>query len=188
MIARLACYFKPSHCLTEKERQTVSLAHLENVLGALSWTTFSPFLKTKGHEALLLLTIHTPLPRIAFVLLGINKKKETGAQFLQAVLSFYPYKINYILTDNGWLLFRLYYGPEFTYCAPPKHSHTNKVHPCDQICCKHKISHRTINFRHPWTNGMVERFNRTIRNQVLDKYLFSSIFEMNGQLAEFVNR
>jgi transposase InsO family protein len=58
----------------------------------------------------------------------------------------------------------------------------------DQICSKRKISHRTINFKHPWTNGMVERFNRTIRNQVLDKYLFSSIFEMNGQLAEFVNR
>ena len=35
---------------------------------------------------------------------------------------------------------------------------------------------------------MVERFNRTIRDQVLDKYLFSSIFEMNGQLVEFVNR
>ena len=35
---------------------------------------------------------------------------------------------------------------------------------------------------------MVERFNRTIKNQVLRKYLFSSIFEMNGQLIEFVNR
>lgn len=35
---------------------------------------------------------------------------------------------------------------------------------------------------------MVKRFNRMIRNQVLDKYLFSSIFEMNGQLVEFVNR
>ena len=35
---------------------------------------------------------------------------------------------------------------------------------------------------------MVERFNRTIKNQVLRKYLFSSIFEMNGQLFEFVNR
>lgn len=39
MIARLACYFKPSHCLTEKERQTVSLAHLEDVLEIEEETT-----------------------------------------------------------------------------------------------------------------------------------------------------
>jgi len=139
----------------------------------------SPSSKTKEHQLLLLLTIHTPLPRIAFVLLGTNKKRETGAKFLEAVLSFYLCKINYILITNGH---------EFTYNALPKRIHTHKVHPFYQICYKLKISHRTINFRHPRTNGMVERFNHTIRNLVLDKYLFSSIFEMNGQLVEFVNR
>jgi len=32
MIARLACYFKPSHCLTKKVLEIGSLPHLRNVL------------------------------------------------------------------------------------------------------------------------------------------------------------
>jgi len=95
--------------------------------------------------------------KIAFVMLGENKRKETGAKFLKAVLDFYPYKINYILTDNGL---------EFSYKALPKHKRTKKTHPFDIICQKHKIQHRTIKFKHPWTNGMIERFNKTIKTCV----------------------
>ncbi|MDI6752743.1 MAG: IS481 family transposase, partial [bacterium] len=49
--------------------------------------------------------IYTAIDRVgkvAFVMLGKSKNKETGAKFLKAVLCFYPYKINYILTDNGF--------------------------------------------------------------------------------------
>lgn len=125
--------------------------------------------------------IYTAIDRvskIAFVMVGKNKRKETGAKFLKEAINFYPYQINYLLTDNGF---------EFTYKALPRHRKTKKIHPFTLICKKHKIQHRTIRFKHPWTNGMVERFNRTIKNQVLRKYLFSSIFEMNGKLIQFVN-
>lgn len=126
--------------------------------------------------------IYTAIDRvakIAFVMIGSRKNKETGARFLKQVISFYPYQIHYILTDNG---------VEFSYKALPRGKKTKKIHPFDMRCQRHHIQHRTIKFKHPWTNGMVERFNRTIRNQVLRKYLFSSIFEMNGRLIEFVNR
>jgi len=126
--------------------------------------------------------IYTAIDRVgkvAFVMLGKRKNKETGARFLNTVIAFYPYRINYILTDNGF---------EFSYKALPKGKKTKKIHPFDLICQRHRIQHRTIKFKHPWTNGMVERFNRTIKDQVLKKYLFSSIFEMNGRLIEFVNR
>ncbi|MCH6574244.1 MAG: transposase [Bacteroidetes bacterium] len=62
------------------------------------------------------------------------------------------------------------------------------MHPFDKICIQNKIQHRTIKFRHPWTNGMVERFNRTLREKVLDRQMFCSIFEMEGKLIEFVNK
>lgn len=118
------------------------------------------------------------ISKIAFVMIGRKKNKETGARFLQAAIAFFPYRINYILTDNGF---------EFSYKALPKNKRTKRTHPFDKICRQHSIQHRTIKFKHPWTNGMVERFNRTLKDQVLRKYLFSSIFEMNGKLVEFVN-
>lgn len=57
--------------------------------------------------------IYTAIDRvakIAFIMLGKRKNKETGARFLKAVLAFFPYQINYILTDNSF---------EFSYKALP---------------------------------------------------------------------
>lgn len=125
--------------------------------------------------------IYTAIDRVskaAYLMLGKSKTKETGAKFLKRVLAFYPYKINYLLTDNGF---------EFTYKALPKNKKTKKTHPFDKICQEHKIQHRTIKFKHPWTNGMVENFNKRIKNRVLTKYRFSSIFELNSKLLEFVD-
>ncbi len=117
--------------------------------------------------------------KVAYITMGTDKRKDTGAKFLKEVIEYYPYKINYILTDNGF---------EFSYKALTQRKRTKKVHPFDKICIQNKIQHRTIKFRHPWTNGMVERFNRTIREKVLDRQMFSSIFEMEGKLIEFVNK
>jgi transposase InsO family protein len=125
--------------------------------------------------------IYTAIDRvskIAFITLGKTKRKETAASFLKEVLKFYPYKINYILTDNGL---------EFSYKALPKGKKTKKTHPFDKICQEHKIQHRTIKFKHPWTNGMVENFNKRIKNKVLTKYRFKSIFDLNNKLLDFVD-
>jgi len=116
--------------------------------------------------------------KVAYIMMGTDKRKDTGAKFSRKVIEYYPYKINYILTDNGF---------EFSYKALTQRKKTKKIHPFDKICINNKIQHRTIKFRHPWTNGMVERFNRTIREKVLDRQMFSSIFEMEGKLIEFVN-
>lgn len=125
--------------------------------------------------------IYTAIDRvskIAYVMIGKRKNKETGARFLKEVLQFYPYKVNYILTDNGF---------EFTYKALPKNKKTKKTHPFDKICKENKIQHRTIKFKHPWTNGMVENFHKRIKKGVLTKYQFQSIFELNGKLLEFID-
>jgi len=125
--------------------------------------------------------IYTAIDRvskIAFIMAGKRKNKETGAHFLREVLKFYPYKINYILTDNGF---------EFSYKALPKHKRTKRVHPFDKICKEHKIQHRTIRFKHPWTNGMVESFNKKIKRKILTRYQFQTIFEMMGKVIEFVD-
>jgi transposase-like protein len=136
---------------------------------------YSP--KINGKRAYIFTCIDR-ISKIAFIMLGERKNKETGAKFLKSVINFYPYKINYILTDNGF---------EFSYKALQKNKKTKKIHPFDQICLKHKIQHRTIKFKHPWTNGMVENFNKRIKNNVLRKFTFQSIFDMNIKLIEFIN-
>lgn len=101
-----------------------------------------------------------------------------GARFLDEVLSFYPYKIHHILTDNGM---------EFSYNFLPKGKRAKKVHPSDKICRKEKIDHRTIKFRHPWTNGMVERFNGKIKDKVFKRYLFEDVDDLKDKLVSYLN-
>ncbi|MBI4722788.1 MAG: transposase [Candidatus Stahlbacteria bacterium] len=48
----------------------------------------------------------------------------------------------------------------------------------DKICKKYKIQHRTIKFKHPWTNGMIESFNKKTKRKILTRYRFQTIFEM----------
>jgi transposase InsO family protein len=126
--------------------------------------------------------VYTAIDRVsklAFLYVGEAKTKELGSKFLDMVIKYYPYKINYILTDNGF---------EFSYKALCVGKRTKKEHPFDEICRLNKIQHRTIKFRHPWTNGMVERFNRKVRDKVLKMYEFSSIIELNSKLIDYINR
>lgn len=116
--------------------------------------------------------------KIAFVWVTDRKTKEKGERFLQKVLRFYAYPIHYILTDNGF---------EFCYDALPKGKKTKNIHPFTKLCHTHKIQHRRIKFRHPWTNGMVERFNGKIKRNVLKKYLFSNVDDLNEKLIAYIN-
>lgn len=138
-------------------------------------TLYSPKINKQRYY---ILTSIDRVSKIAYLKISITKGKASGEVFLKEVLRFYPYKINYILTDNGG---------EFSYNFLPKEKRTNKIHPFDKLCQQHKIKHRTIKFKHPWTNGMVERFNKRIKDKVLKKYRFSSIFELKEKLLNFID-
>jgi len=114
--------------------------------------------------------------KIAYLWITDRKTKEMGAQFLKMVLTFYPYQINYILTDN-----------ELEFCYKALYRKTKKVHPFVKICRINKIQHRTIKFRHPWTNGMVERFNGKVKNKVIRRYLFKNEADLKLKLIIYLN-
>ncbi len=103
--------------------------------------------------------------KIAYIKLLDSKDKYTSLYFLKQVLSFYSYKINYILTDNN---------SEFSYKEYYQKYKIKSPHPFDKTCQDNKINHKTIKFYHSWTNRMVKRFNQTIKNKVLKKYIFFS--------------
>lgn len=118
--------------------------------------------------------------KIAFIMFSSDKTKDAGGKFIKKLVKFYPYKINYILSDNG---------PEFGYTnMPEKQRPKDRLHPFDKVCKEHNIEHRRIKYKHPWTNGMIERFNRTIKEGVLKKITFNSIIHMKRETLEFINR
>ena len=114
--------------------------------------------------------------KIAFIQITEKKSKEMGAKFLQSVLNFYPYPIRYILTDNG-----------LEFCYKALYRKTKKIHPFVAICKQNTIQHRTMRFRHPWTNGMIERFNGKIKINVIRRYLFENVVDLKEKLISYLN-
>ena len=96
-----------------------------------------------------------------------NKRIKTSKLFLENTIKQYPYKINKILTDNGI---------EFTYKLLIKEKQPkNRLHAFDEICQENKIEHRLTLFKHPWTNGQVERMNGKIKTHTTKKFYYDSI-------------
>jgi transposase-like protein len=107
-----------------------------------------------------------------------NKKIDTSAEFLNAVLQKFPFKIHTILTDNGM---------EYTFNLLAKHLQPkDKIHKFDQVCNEQKIKHKTTKFAHPWTNGQVEIFNKTIKNATTKKYFYTTFAQFETHLVLFL--
>jgi transposase-like protein len=95
--------------------------------------------------------------------------------FLENLINHCPFKIHKILTDNG---------AQFTYKLLAKHlkPKDGKMHKFDEICNKNQIEHRLTEFRHPWTNGLVERMNRTIKEATIKIYFYENLEELKNHL------
>ena len=94
--------------------------------------------------------------KFAFVQLVDKADRVTASAFLTALIAAVPYQIHTVLTDNG-IQFRF----------PPRYAEgptARFVHPMfDMRCRENGIEHRFTKINHPWTNGQVERMNRTIK-------------------------
>ena len=89
--------------------------------------------------------------------------RKIAAAFLQTLIEIVPYRVHTVLTDNGIQftdLPRNRTGPTARY----------SVHLFDRVCNEHGIEHRLTKPNHPWTNGQVERMNRTLKEATVKKY------------------
>jgi len=48
------------------------------------------------------------------------------------------------------------------------------------------VAHRLTKPAHPWTNGQVERMNRTIKEATVKRFHYQSTQELNGHLQAFL--
>ena len=112
--------------------------------------------------------------KLAYAELHTDKKKMTAVQFLRHVIKALPYKIHTLLTDNG---------AQFTHRKQDKPA---SMHLFNRICQENDIEHRLTKINHPWTNGQVERMNRTIKEATVKRYHYSAHEQLKAHLQTFL--
>jgi len=118
--------------------------------------------------------------KFAFVQLAGKADRVSASAFLLALIAAVPYKIHTVLTDNG-IQFR--YPPR--YASGPTARYM--THMFDMRCRENSIEHRFTKINHPWTNGQVERMNRTIKDATVQQYHYVSHQQLTQHLADFVS-
>ena len=118
--------------------------------------------------------------KFAFARLQAQASVETATAFLQALLSAVPYRVHTVLTDNG-----------IQFCDLPSRRNGPtarlRMHMFDRTCTANGIEHRTTQPNHPWTNGQVERMNRTIKEATVKRYHYDSNAQLRQHLHDFVD-
>jgi transposase-like protein len=117
--------------------------------------------------------------KFAFAQLAEKANRVTAAAFLMALIEAVPYKIHTVLTDNGI---------QFTF--PPRYADGPTAryitHMFDMRCRENGIEHRLTKPNHPWTNGQVERMNRTLKEATVRRYHYESHSQLREHLAAFL--
>lgn len=57
----------------------------------------------------------------------------------------------------------------------------------DVHCQENGIEHRLTKIKHPWTNGQVERMNRTIKEATVQRNHYDRHDQLEAHLADFIN-
>ena len=127
--------------------------------------------------------------KFAFVELHDRATRRNASEFLRRLLKAVAYKVHTVLTDNG---------VQFT--TPGNVASAVKdirqaldrgelvwAHGFELVCAKADIDHRLTKPNHPWTNGQVERMNRTLKEATVRRYYYENHDQLRAHLAAFVD-
>jgi transposase-like protein len=112
--------------------------------------------------------------KFAYAELHKSQTKMIAAEFLRNLIKAVPYKIHKILTDNGI---------QFTNLDHQIHAFP---HIFDRVCNEHEIEHRKTKVKHHWTNGQVERMNRTLKDATTNKFTYAAHQELKEHLHAYL--
>src|SRR6202049_2134225 len=117
--------------------------------------------------------------KFAFVELHEKADRPTAVRFLEALIAAVPYRLHTVLTDNG-----------IQFADLPRNrdgwTARYRVHRFDQICRANGIEHRLTKPNHPWTNGQVERMNRTLKEATVKRYYYETHDQLRSHLTDFI--
>lgn len=126
--------------------------------------------------------------KFAFVELHEKARPRTASEFLDRLIKAVPYRIETVLTDNG-LQFTT---PGGGGSAVPlireaiAKGELFRAHAFELACARNDIDHRTTKPAHPWTNGQVERMNRTLKEATVHRFFYETHDQVRQHLADFV--
>ncbi len=126
--------------------------------------------------------------KFAFVELHERVTRHVAGNFLRALIAAVPYRVHTVLTDNG-THFTEPTGDGWT-PGEIKEMLANKqlfrAHSFELACAQNDVEHRLTKPRHPWTNGQVERMNRTIKDATVKRFHYTTHDQLRTHLADFV--
>jgi transposase InsO family protein len=126
-----------------------------------------------------------------FVSVELHEKatRRVAADFLRTLIKAVPYKIHTVLTDNG-----THFTEPGGNCWRPteikamiERREMFRAHSFELACAENDIDHRLTKPRHPWTNGQVERMNRTIKEATVKRFYYETHDQLRSHLADFVS-
>jgi transposase InsO family protein len=126
--------------------------------------------------------------KFAFVELHEKVTRRVAGDFLRHLAAAVPYKINTVLTDNG-THFTEPTGDGWTpedIRAMRAQKVPFRCHSFELACADLDIEHRLTKPRHPWTNGQVERMNRTLKDATVKRFHYATHDQLRTHLADFV--
>jgi transposase InsO family protein len=127
--------------------------------------------------------------KFAFTQLVDKATRRVAGNFLRAVVQAVPYKVHTVLTDNG----TQFADPTGDGWTPEdikimrRDNVPFRCHSFELACADLDIEHRLTKPRHPWTNGQVERMNRTIKDATVKRFHYDDHDQLRRHLSDFVD-
>ena len=127
--------------------------------------------------------------KFAFIELHEKVTRRVAADFLRRLIAAVPYKVHTVLTDNG----THFTDPAGETWSPAEikamiaSRQLFHAHAFEYACALNDVDHRLTKPKHPWTNGQVERMNRTIKDATVKRYFYETHDELRAHLCDFVD-
>ena len=140
--------------------------------------------------------------KLAVTQLVEKADRRTAWEFLQHMFEAVPYQVHTILTELPVVAppVRATAGDGIQFAEQPRNRNTIHSRPMrfDMICegaelsaidprtMTRGIEHRLTKPNHPWTNGQLERMNRTIKDATVKRFHYDNHDQLRTHLADFI--
>jgi transposase InsO family protein len=127
--------------------------------------------------------------KFAFVELHEKATRRIAGDFLRHLIAAVAYKVHTVLTDNGTHFTTPGAGgsavPEIKLAI--ERGELFWAHGFELACAQADIDHRLTKPKHPWTNGQVERMNRTIKEATVKRFYYETHDQLRRHLNDFID-